>query len=80
MAVSGSHVKDGVAVVILDGVEGVRGELGDEEVDVWEVAVAGAEEEVVLVVFCGLVGHGGHEWGMLKETWPINVRMMAHVI
>lgn len=60
MAVSGSHVEDGVTVVVLDGVEGIWREFRDEEVDVWEISVATAEEEVLLVAFGGfkMVGHG----------------------
>lgn len=58
VTVSGGHVEDGVAIVVSDGGEGVGGEFGDEEMDVWEIAVATAEEEVVLVVLGGLVWHG----------------------
>ena len=52
MAVSGGHVEDGVAVVVGDGVEGVWGEGGDKVLDVGEVAEAGAEEDVFLVLRC----------------------------
>ena len=56
MSVGGGHVEDGVAVVVARVVDGGGWEAGEEGLDVGEVAVATAEEEVVDVV------RGGYQW------------------
>ena len=56
VSVGGGHVEDGVAVVVARVVDGGGWEAGEEGLDVGEVAVATAEEEVVDVV------RGGYQW------------------
>ena len=85
VAVAGSHVEDGVAVVVVDVIEGVCGECGGEVLDVGEVAEAAAQEEVLCVLGCrrhgtrSVISHP-HLSLPLPSTISTRIHIMASLI